>query len=378
MKCPNCGHEAREGQVYCTNCGTRLPREEEPGVGETPQGGGPHAAARPNICPVCGSALPDGSEFCPNCGTRLAVSGANVGAEDSMSHTQAMPVLPEKPARREAVPSPPRTPYKSSSRTRRETGGQGKHSRKPLVVLGSIAAAIVVVVAVVAALGAGPLESATTEASNQGQQSVSETSNGSVSSNDSAADASEASANANTSDNTNTQASDTSDASNAASSSNANASAAANNITDADTAADASSGSVSISGGYVYNSNSTYGYSLTVPTTFELTGSDSNGNATLTDTASPCVITVSVDDNPNGYTVDEALADASRGASSGAYTAEGNGWYVFSDEPNGTVYYIMSYVREGRTISLRFTYPTSAKSQCDPIIESVQPTFSVN
>lgn len=381
MKCPNCGHEVREGLSFCTNCGARLPRTGQTGIGGAQQ---PEPARR-DICPKCGSVLPEGSAFCPNCGT--PVGGGQAGSQPDPSRTQPMPVLSQNPPRVEAVPSPPQESYSTRGSSKGPHGGNG--SKAPLIVAVAVIAAAVVIVAVMAALGAGPFQGS---ADPNDSQTATEVTNGSVavednqngntsnsnagnasSANESASNAN-ATSNANASQNGNAAGSNTNaNASNSSNTSDASNSSNANATNDGGT-----SGSVSLSGGYVSNSNSTYGYSLRVPTSFTLSGSDSAGNATLTDTASPCVITVSVDDNPNGYTVDQALANASAGSSSNAYTAEGNGWYVFSDEPNDSVYYVMSYVQQGRTISLRFSYPAAAKSQCDPIIESVQPTFSVN
>lgn len=386
MKCPNCGHEVREGLAFCTNCGSPLPRMDTSAKGAAQQG---QRTARPNICPRCGSTLPEGCEFCPNCGARVAggvgpvAPQAPTASPVDPSRTQAMPVVPQNPPRVQAVPSPSQRGYSVQ-------GNSGEPARTDasktlLIVAGVVVAVVVAAVAVMAVLGMGPFQRST--ASDDGQN-VAEVANGSVAANDNQGGNSNASGNVNaastntSSANANQNASTANSNANASgganASDNANASSASSSANANATGDDGTLGSVSLSGGYVSNSNSAYGYSLRVPTSFTLAGSDSVGNATLTDTASPCVITVSVDDNPNGYTVDQALANASAGASSSAYTAKGNGWYVVSDEPNGSVYYVMSYVQQGRTISLRFSYPSSAKSQCDPIIESVQPTFSVN
>lgn len=50
MKCAGCGADNREGQKFCTNCGSRLAI----------------------VCPQCGTAAEPGQRFCGQCGGRLA------------------------------------------------------------------------------------------------------------------------------------------------------------------------------------------------------------------------------------------------------------------------------------------------------------------
>lgn len=85
MRCPNCGNEAQEDAVFCDQCGTRLRQPEaaaparaaEP-VTEVaaPVGAAPAPAPSPApaaiICPNCGASNTPGEMFCSECGTRLS------------------------------------------------------------------------------------------------------------------------------------------------------------------------------------------------------------------------------------------------------------------------------------------------------------------
>ena len=59
--CPNCGHEAEEGDLFCANCGGQMPPRDD---------GGEEVAD--NSCPECGHETEDGDLFCANCGGQLA------------------------------------------------------------------------------------------------------------------------------------------------------------------------------------------------------------------------------------------------------------------------------------------------------------------
>ena len=58
--CSNCGKELREGQRFCTNCGT-------------PVAAAPDAPKEPELqhCPACGTELPPEARFCFSCGAKL-------------------------------------------------------------------------------------------------------------------------------------------------------------------------------------------------------------------------------------------------------------------------------------------------------------------
>ena len=62
MKCSKCGTELKEGQKFCTKCGT-------------PVSANPHTAAKeadvPAVCPNCGSPVKPGQKFCTKCGASL-------------------------------------------------------------------------------------------------------------------------------------------------------------------------------------------------------------------------------------------------------------------------------------------------------------------
>ncbi len=57
-RCPGCGAEMKDGAIYCTVCGTKLP---EPAAEEMPEN---------KICKNCGQPLGDDAVFCSGCGTR--------------------------------------------------------------------------------------------------------------------------------------------------------------------------------------------------------------------------------------------------------------------------------------------------------------------
>lgn len=82
-QCGTCGAVLGEGQMYCTNCGSKYeepqaaPVYEEvpaaPVFEEVPAAPVYEEPAAPaaNVCPTCGKELKEGQMFCTNCGTRL-------------------------------------------------------------------------------------------------------------------------------------------------------------------------------------------------------------------------------------------------------------------------------------------------------------------
>jgi len=69
-RCPNCGTANTPGEMFCSECGTRLaaPQPEPAAIAERPSG---VAAVAPNTCPDCGAQLAPSDEFCYACGTDL-------------------------------------------------------------------------------------------------------------------------------------------------------------------------------------------------------------------------------------------------------------------------------------------------------------------
>lgn len=61
MKCIKCGNELREGQKFCTKCGTP--------VSVNPSTSAPNQVAGGAVCAKCGSPLKSGQKFCTKCGT---------------------------------------------------------------------------------------------------------------------------------------------------------------------------------------------------------------------------------------------------------------------------------------------------------------------
>lgn len=72
MKCPKCGNELKEGQKFCTKCGTPVSKSVQ--VKE-------RAPQTPSlsVCPKCGSPLKENQKFCTKCGT--PVGGLNTKAQ---------------------------------------------------------------------------------------------------------------------------------------------------------------------------------------------------------------------------------------------------------------------------------------------------------
>ncbi|ORT99900.1 hypothetical protein D081_1481 [Anaerovibrio sp. JC8] len=58
VSCPACNAPAREGQKFCTKCGSAIPAEET-------------KVRLKKFCTNCGSKLLGGAKFCQNCGTKL-------------------------------------------------------------------------------------------------------------------------------------------------------------------------------------------------------------------------------------------------------------------------------------------------------------------
>ncbi len=76
-KCPKCGAELQDGELFCCECGTKY---EEPAPPEPETGG---------FCAKCGMQLRPGAAFCPRCGTPREDAGAAQPARER----------PERPAR---------------------------------------------------------------------------------------------------------------------------------------------------------------------------------------------------------------------------------------------------------------------------------------
>ncbi len=57
--CRNCGHELKDGDKFCTQCGTPTVAEQQ----ETP-----HREQQPPVCANCHQPMEPGALFCPNCG----------------------------------------------------------------------------------------------------------------------------------------------------------------------------------------------------------------------------------------------------------------------------------------------------------------------
>ncbi len=60
-RCPNYGAEMKDGALFCTACGTKLP---EPPVEED-------IPAEVNACENCGKPLGEGALFCSGCGQKV-------------------------------------------------------------------------------------------------------------------------------------------------------------------------------------------------------------------------------------------------------------------------------------------------------------------
>lgn len=54
MNCPNCNNEIKEGAAFCTECGSKIEKQEEF-----------------IFCEECGAKLTEGSLFCSECGTKI-------------------------------------------------------------------------------------------------------------------------------------------------------------------------------------------------------------------------------------------------------------------------------------------------------------------
>ena len=70
--CGHCGYPLEEGQLFCTNCGTKvleIKMESESAVEEDVPSD--MEESHTVICPGCGSEMGETQRFCTACGTRL-------------------------------------------------------------------------------------------------------------------------------------------------------------------------------------------------------------------------------------------------------------------------------------------------------------------
>ncbi len=72
-KCPKCGAELQDGELFCCECGTKY---EEPAPPEPETGG---------FCAKCGMQLRPGAAFCPRCGTPCEDGGAAQPARERLA-----------------------------------------------------------------------------------------------------------------------------------------------------------------------------------------------------------------------------------------------------------------------------------------------------
>lgn len=99
--CPQCGHPAEAGAVFCDNCGvdlrTAAPQVSVPAPASAPA---PQATGGGVVCSSCGFSNVAGASFCENCGTPL---GQGQLAQPSVPQ----PVAPQPPPFTPVQPSGP-------------------------------------------------------------------------------------------------------------------------------------------------------------------------------------------------------------------------------------------------------------------------------
>ena len=101
-KCSNCGAALNPGQAFCAVCGTPAPA--------------PAPAPKANVCSNCGNEIQEGVAFCPNCGNNVSVAAPT-------------PTAPSIDAYNQQVAK--------------------KKSNMPKIIIGAVAAVLVVVLAIV-------------------------------------------------------------------------------------------------------------------------------------------------------------------------------------------------------------------------------------
>lgn len=77
--CTNCGAPLKEGQIFCINCGSKVapppsPRSQNAGMNEKTEIITPETEKVPESlskCPACGAELSEGQIFCMNCGAKI-------------------------------------------------------------------------------------------------------------------------------------------------------------------------------------------------------------------------------------------------------------------------------------------------------------------
>lgn len=101
-KCSNCGVALTPGQAFCAVCGTPAPA--------------PAPAPQANVCNNCGNEIQAGVAFCPNCGNNVSVAAPTPTAPSIYAYNQQV---------------------------------AKKKSNMPKIIIGAVAAVLVVVLAIV-------------------------------------------------------------------------------------------------------------------------------------------------------------------------------------------------------------------------------------
>lgn len=133
MKCKNCRAEIDDEVIFCPECGTRVERkfDADKTVPLFAAGSAKQSGVPVEFCPNCGAKAEAGAEFCESCGYRL--KGAAV-----------VPTPTPGPG---PTPASSRAPIPSPVQARvPEAEGQKKNLRLPLVI-GGVAAAVVLLAA---------------------------------------------------------------------------------------------------------------------------------------------------------------------------------------------------------------------------------------
>ncbi len=129
------------------------------------------------------------------------------------------------------------------------------------------------------------------------------------------------------------------------------------------------------SGDWITYVNPTFGYTVTLPSSFKAVAASEGGeDATFEDAESGIRVDVSAWPNDSGATVESALAEYA-GAYDVSYRATGSSWLVASWEDGAGDYYVKEYVGQSYVTRIQYSTPTASHEVGSRLIEDTVNDF---